>query len=114
MDGFGKFVGLKSKNPALKALIAVGGWSAGSAIFSQMASTSTNRQAFINSAVDLVKKHQFDGLDMDWEYPANQGGVPADKVFGLFKVSHLNAMDYSDNSRKTFYYKNLFIFRQTL
>ena len=89
LDGFGKVVGLKSQNPALKVLIAVGGWNAGSTIFSQMASTSANRQSFINSAVDLVMQYNFDGLDMDWEYPAKRGGVPADKVLSLYSHAKL-------------------------
>ena len=87
LDGFNRFVGLKNQNPSLKALLAVGGWNAGSTLFSQMASTSGNRQTFINSAVNLIKTYKFDGLDMDWEYPAKRGGVPADKVMNSHMMS---------------------------
>ena len=34
-----------------------------------MASTKENRNNFIESVVDFLTLHNFDGLDMDWEYP---------------------------------------------
>jgi chitinase len=37
--------------------------------WSDMASTSDNRQKFINSLMDLFETHGLDGVDLDWEYP---------------------------------------------
>ena len=34
-----------------------------------MASTKENRNDFIESVVNFLTLHNFDGLDMDWEYP---------------------------------------------
>ena len=34
-----------------------------------MASTAPRRALFIQSALDMVLDHGFDGLDLDWEYP---------------------------------------------
>lgn len=69
----------KAANPNLKTLLAMGGWTAGSLIYSNMASTAANRKEFIDSAIDWLREYNFDGLDMDWEYPANRDGKPYDK-----------------------------------
>lgn len=68
---------LKKKNPNLKTIIAVGGWS-WSGRFSDAALTKESREAFADSAVDFVVKHGFDGIDIDWEYPVS-GGLTTNK-----------------------------------
>ena len=68
---FKRFTGLKKVNPQLKALLAIGGWNEGCTKYSEMAKNSQRRATFIQSALDMVLKHEFDGLDLDWEYPGN-------------------------------------------
>ncbi|KAL4901140.1 glycoside hydrolase superfamily [Aspergillus multicolor] len=65
-----KFTALKMQNTKLKTYIAVGGWDAGGEVFSDMVATAERRQAFISSALVFCKTYAFDGIDMDWEYPA--------------------------------------------
>lgn len=63
---------LKQTNRHLKTLISVGGWDY-SAYFSDIASTSTRREAFAQSCLDFILEHGFDGIDLDWEYPVSGG-----------------------------------------
>ncbi len=63
---------LKKENPALKILISIGGWT-WSGRFSDAVLTDTARQGFAASAVDIIKKYDMDGIDIDWEYPALSG-----------------------------------------
>jgi chitinase len=68
---------LKSQNPHLKTLISVGGWSL-SQRFSDIALTDESRLKFAESAVKFMHKYQFDGIDIDWEYPVS-GGEPGNR-----------------------------------
>lgn len=63
---------LKEKNPNLKTVISVGGWT-WSNRFSDVAATAATREVFANSAVDFIRKYQMDGVDLDWEYPVSGG-----------------------------------------
>lgn len=61
---------LKRKYPGLKVLLGVGGdvqnnydkWL-------ELLEQSTSRISFINSAYDLIKSYDFDGLDLAFEFP---------------------------------------------
>ncbi|XP_076044172.1 chitinase-3-like protein 1 [Oratosquilla oratoria] len=76
---FDRFTALKEKNKELKTILAVGGWNEGSKDFSVMANDPRKRRSFVTSAVALAKAHNFDGLDVDWEYPGFRGGEPHDR-----------------------------------
>jgi len=67
-----EFVPIKAANPHLKLLVSVGGWTF-SKNFSNMAATEENRRIFAQSAVKFLREYNFDGLDIDWEYPVEGG-----------------------------------------
>ncbi|WP_183556997.1 glycoside hydrolase family 18 protein [Mucilaginibacter sp. SP1R1] len=74
---FRNLVLLKKRNPALKVLISIGGWT-WSGNFSDAVLTDTAREAFAASAVAIIKKYNLDGIDIDWEYPdlaGNSGNI---------------------------------------
>ncbi|XP_064474390.1 chitinase-3-like protein 2 [Ornithodoros turicata] len=91
---YSKLNDLKTVNPKLKTLIAIGGWNEGSLKYSSMASTPEGRKKFVDSVVLFLEKHGFDGLDVDWEYPANRGGATQDKAnFALLLSELRGALD---------------------
>ena len=53
----------------MKVTVAVGGATQKSWAFSKMAATEISRAKFIAASVRFLKKHNFDGLDIDWEFP---------------------------------------------
>ena len=58
----------KAGNPDLKLILSIGGW--GMPLYPEMIRTAKTRATFIRSATAFLRAHkQFDGIDLDWEYP---------------------------------------------
>lgn len=79
------FQRLKARDPQVQVLASVGGWG-GSDPFFHLAASAAGRAAFVKASTDWLRAHPgFDGLDIDWEHPGNNGasngvqlGSPAD------------------------------------
>lgn len=78
---FNQLTKLREKNPDLKTMISIGGWT-WSQNFPAAAASDQARAEFAASCVDFMKQYGFDGIDIDWEYPVSGGlfpGTPADR-----------------------------------
>ncbi|WP_150269520.1 glycosyl hydrolase family 18 protein [Paenibacillus tepidiphilus] len=76
---FNQLVKYKRLYPDVRTLISVGGWSASGGFYT-MANTEAGRETFSNSVVSFLRTYQFNGVDIDWEYPSGtaQSGNPND------------------------------------
>jgi chitinase len=72
---FGVLYTLRRANPHLKLDLSVGGWTLSEG-FGWMARDTARRKAFVDSIVHFLQRYDFDGVDIDWEYPASDGAVP--------------------------------------
>lgn len=64
-----KVSALKEQNPNLKVLLSVGGASADTGVFTRIANDAGLSSTMAQSAISLFETYDFDGLDVDWEYP---------------------------------------------
>lgn len=77
-----RVVALKAKG--VKVLVAIGGWndSAGDK-YSRLVNSASARRRFVENVLAFIEKYEFDGLDLDWEYPVCwQVQYPGTSAFG--------------------------------
>jgi chitinase len=63
---------LRERHPHLELLVALGGWTLSSP-FSDAVLTDESRARLARSIVRFLREHDFDGIDLDWEYPVGGG-----------------------------------------
>nr|QIJ55478.1 acidic mammalian chitinase-like protein [Cajanus platycarpus] len=82
-----KFInGLRYRYPPVKTLLSIGGGGSNSTAFSLMARDKRTRQVFINSTIHVARRYGFNGLDLDWEFPDNEGDMS--NLGALFQEWH--------------------------
>lgn len=92
---------LKNRNPDLKILVSIGGWTHSKG-FSDAVLTAEGRKKLTDSGIGFLLKYNLDGLDFDWEYPGYPGDNnpyrPEDKEnFVAMLKSFREAMDSIGN-----------------
>lgn len=69
--GYRIATGLKKRIPGLKVLISVGGEGT-DRLYSEMVKNPMYRRSFVESAVEFLREHDFDGLDLHWTYAGDE------------------------------------------
>ncbi|CAF3673697.1 unnamed protein product [Rotaria sp. Silwood1] len=69
---FERFNAWKSVNKNIKTLLAVGGWDMGMKDFAGIVKSEKTMKSFAESSIKYLRKHKFDGLDLDFEYPGRK------------------------------------------
>ncbi|KAK3906118.1 glycoside hydrolase superfamily [Staphylotrichum tortipilum] len=99
---YSRLTALKQHDPALKVFISLGGRnfnSPGAATvhtFSQLAAGEAKQRVFFASLISFLNTYNFDGVDIDWEYPGDEvrGGSAADYAnFPRFVRNLRSALD---------------------
>ncbi|UKZ63160.1 uncharacterized protein TrAtP1_004390 [Trichoderma atroviride] len=83
---FHEVTNVKFRNPKLQVWLSIGGWdffddgTDTQPIFGKIAGSAILRSEFANRLVRFMSQYGFDGVDLDWEYPAapDRGGHEAD------------------------------------
>lgn len=69
---YSRVTALKKKQRNLEVWIAIGGWAMNDpgpyrTVFSDVARSEEKQDAFFDSLISFMKRHDFDGVDLDWE-----------------------------------------------
>lgn len=72
---YAQLMALKQRNPDLKILPSVGGWTLSDPFYGF--TEKANRDVFVASMKSFLKTWKFyDGVDIDWEFPGGSGASP--------------------------------------
>ncbi|MET3136112.1 chitinase [Undibacterium sp. GrIS 1.2] len=75
---FADLMALKRRNHNLRVLFSLGGWAYSNdssptvGRYRDAAANAEHRQQLARSCIALMKRYDFDGIDIDWEYPRQQ------------------------------------------
>lgn len=70
---------LRDHNEDLNMVLSVGGWTMDSEAWSNMLRSRENMEEFAKEAIVFLRFHDFDGIDLDWQYPAFRKSTAEDK-----------------------------------
>ncbi|MEI3527391.1 MAG: glycosyl hydrolase family 18 protein [Bacilli bacterium] len=71
---------LEYRNKGIRIGLAIGGWGSGG--FSPAMKTEEGRTKLIDSIMRVIDEYQFDGIDIDWEYPTSSvAGIESDPSY---------------------------------
>lgn len=82
-------VALKQRNPSLKVIVSMGGWT-GCYSCSDVFSADSSRKIFASSVKKLLNDFNADGIDLDWEYPTIPG--PPGHPYAAADKEHFTAL----------------------
>ncbi|XP_046144789.1 chitinase-3-like protein 2 isoform X2 [Osmia bicornis bicornis] len=85
---------LKKLQPELRVMISAGGSNELHLGFSEMVKNHLNRKRFIKSVLNVTKTFGFDGLDLDWEFPAWLGADDREKIHFIQLLEELRKEFY--------------------
>lgn len=58
------------KSSGVKVTLAIGGWNDSQGDkYSRLVNSPSARRKFVDHVLEFIEKYDFDGLDLDWEYP---------------------------------------------
>ncbi|KAL9484344.1 hypothetical protein ACSS6W_003133 [Trichoderma asperelloides] len=94
---------LKKTHRSMKTLLSIGGWTASQeGKFDPAISSAAGRSQFARTAVELLARWGFDGLDIDYEYPLS--GEEAENFVYLLRECREALDDYAQRNNQDYHY----------
>ena len=94
-----KFNNLKRRNNNLKTLLSVGGQLAGSESFMSVTRNDGILERFAQTTVQFLRQRNFDGLDIDWEYPNATTKESFTKLLKVLEHGQISKYIYTINTK---------------
>ncbi|GKT65310.1 chitinase [Colletotrichum tofieldiae] len=98
---------LKEQSPGLEVWIAIGGWAMNDpgpyrTTFSDLAKSTDAQDKFFESLITFLYNNNFDGVDLDWEYPVAEDRGGREEDFDNYVTFLQRLRDRLNNSGRQF------------